>query len=75
MKVLLKYSTTSYGCQEHEGKIGNWMSAGDGQQVLEFVHNPELTPLVQAIKEHKTPYQFGNSHTIYSRFSIEVIEE
>lgn len=76
MKVLLKYTSRTYGCQKNsEGVMGDWQSFGEDSQVIEFEPREDLSIRLQAIKAMKTPYQFGNSHTVCCDFKVEVIEE
>lgn len=75
MKVLVKYTTTTYGCQKNsEGVQSDWQSGGEDSQIIELEPDPTLTLKVQAIKEIKQPYQFSNSITIYTNFKIEILD-
>jgi hypothetical protein len=73
MIAIVHYFKTTYGCQKEKEKLIDWTSGGEDSQVVEFNNTLSLSPKVNAIKHLRSPYQFGNSFTVYNRFVVELL--
>jgi hypothetical protein len=74
MIAIVEYSFSSYGCQNNDGRMIDWVGGSvDNALVVEFSHDPRLSDTVNAIKHLPELYQYYNSVSFRYAYKVTIL--